>query len=159
MGDSLAIRDIHLPEAISWWPPAVGWWLLLVLIPLSVYGAYYLYKRLTAQTAKKQARVVLQEIKLNSHSDIETLRALSAWLRRVVVSIDDRPNVAGLAGAQWLQYLDEPMDGQPFEKGAGQYLAEAQYKQQLPDDIDINVLIELCENWLKQYKGGQLVSN
>ncbi len=158
MGDSLPIRDIHLPEAVSWWPPAVGWWLLLVLIPLCLYGCYYLYKRLTAITPKKQAAALLQAIKLNSNDDTETLRALSAFLRRVVVSIDERREIAGLTGTDWLKYLDAAMEGQPFEKGVGQYLAEAQYQQQMPDGIDINALIELCENWLKQYEGAAHVT-
>ena len=25
----IPLRDLHLPEAISWWPLAPGWWLLI----------------------------------------------------------------------------------------------------------------------------------
>ena len=28
------LRDIHLPEASLWWPPAPGWWISLALILL-----------------------------------------------------------------------------------------------------------------------------
>ena len=39
-GDSLPLRDIHLPVAPGWWPPAPGWWLLggLLLAMLAAGG-------------------------------------------------------------------------------------------------------------------------
>jgi hypothetical protein len=46
---SLPLRDIHLPAAISWWPPAPGWWLLaiaLTLGPLSV-GLWWRWRQRT----------------------------------------------------------------------------------------------------------------
>jgi len=38
----IAIRDIHLPDAISWWPLAPGWWGLLALIVIAIVLFWYL---------------------------------------------------------------------------------------------------------------------
>jgi hypothetical protein len=26
------LRDVHLPDPISWWPPAFGWWMIMGLL-------------------------------------------------------------------------------------------------------------------------------
>jgi hypothetical protein len=36
--DPLAqLRDIHLPEAVSWWPLAIGWWLVAIVCILGLF--------------------------------------------------------------------------------------------------------------------------
>ncbi|MDO7596499.1 MAG: DUF4381 domain-containing protein [Pseudomonadota bacterium] len=153
MEQSLALRDIHLPEAISWWPPAMGWWLLLVLIPLLVFGAWWLYKRLTRNTTVKSAKRLLATIKEEPNTDdLQKLQQLSTWLRRVSISLAPRQKSAGLTGRAWLTYLDNGVDGSPFSEGIGQCLAEVQFRQSAPDELDINGLITLCETWLKGQK-------
>ena len=32
----IPIRDLHLPDAIGWWPLAPGWWLVIVLIAVGL---------------------------------------------------------------------------------------------------------------------------
>ena len=153
MDQSLALRDIHLPEAVSWWPPAIGWWLLLILIPLSIWGLYCLYKRLTRRTAIKSAKRVLAEIKLNDqHDPLQQLQALSAWLRRVAMSQDSRQQTAALTGDSWLRYLDQSVEGSPFSEGVGRVLADAQYRKTAPDNLDLVALTALCEDWLRGQK-------
>ncbi|MDX2426431.1 MAG: DUF4381 domain-containing protein [Cycloclasticus sp.] len=153
MDQSLPLRDIHLPEAVSWWPPAIGWWLLLILIPLSIWSLYWLYKRLTRRTAIKSAKRVLAEIKLNNqHDPLQQLQALSAWLRRVAMSQDSRQQTAALTGDKWLHYLDQSVEGSPFREGVGRVLADAHYRKTAPDNLDLAALTGLCEDWLRGQK-------
>lgn len=153
MEQSLPLRDIHLPEAISWWPPAIGWWLLLVLIPLIIFGAWWLYKRLTRNTAVKSAKRLLATIKDDPNTDdLQKLQQLSTWLRRVTMSVAPNQHNAGLTGKAWLDYLDNGVVGEPFSQGIGQCLSDVQFRQSAPDDLDINALITLCETWLKGQK-------
>jgi cbb3-type cytochrome oxidase subunit 3 len=146
----LPLKDIHLPEAISWWPPAIGWWLVVVLVLLLLAFGYWLYKRLTKKTAIKTASSLLTELKLNTSQDgLQKLQQLSTLMRRVAISIMPRQDVASLTGQKWMAFLDQKLDGKPFQSGIGQLLAQAPYRQQSPSDAEILQLISLCEDWLK----------
>jgi cbb3-type cytochrome oxidase subunit 3 len=145
----LPLRDIHLPEAISWWPPALGWWWLAILIPLLLALMFWLYKRITRKTAIKAAKKLLLHIKQDSERDNrEKLKALSALLRRVAISKVGRNECAGLTGEQWLEFLDRSVKGSPFTQGIGKLLVTAPYQKNPPTDSDISQLTVLCENWL-----------
>ena len=145
----LPLRDIHLPEAISWWPPALGWWLLAILIPLLLTLIFWLYKRITRKTAIKAAKKLLLQIKLDAHRDNhEKLIELSALLRRVAISNAGRTICAGLTGEHWLEFLDYSVKGSPFTQGIGKLLATAPYQKTQPTDMEISQLTRLCEDWL-----------
>jgi len=149
--EQLPLKDIHLPEPIGWWPPAPGWWLLAVLLPLLSFAAFYLYKRLKRQTMLKTAGKMLAAIGNDKNLDrLQTLVALSALLRRVAISSAPRADVAGLSGPAWLAYLDASFQDAPFSKGVGRCLADAQYQQTVPEDADLDELLKLCERWLKR---------
>lgn len=153
MPEALPLRDIHLPEAIGNWPPAIGWWLLLILIPLSLYFCWCLYKRLTRHTAVKSAKRLLATIKLDQQTnDLQKLQHLSQLLRRVAISIAPREQSAGLTGDAWLEFLDSSIEGSPFSQGIGRCLADAHYRQSLPNDVDIAALFTLSETWLQEQK-------
>ena len=148
----LPLKDLHLPEAIGWFPPALGWWLVIVLIPLLGALLYWFYKRLTRKTALKEAKKLLITIKASTMDNQQKLAELSALLRRVAISITPRAQIAGLTGAAWLAFLDSSLKDAPFTSGAGQCLADAPYRQSAPSDTEISQLIGLCENWLKAQK-------
>lgn len=149
----LDLKDIHLPNVIGWWPPAMGWWLLAILIPLVCFSLFWIYKRITRKTAVKTAKKLLLEIKKNTQaSDEDKLKQLSALVRRVAMSLSPRQEVASLTGQAWLEYLDYSVDGMPFTQGIGNVLADAQYKKTPVIDLDISSLIKVCENWLNAQK-------
>ncbi|WP_020564456.1 DUF4381 domain-containing protein [Methylosarcina fibrata] len=146
----LPLRDIHLPEAIGWWPPAPGWWLLAVLLPLLGVTLFRLYRHLTRKTALKTAKRILAAIRQDkAMDDLTKLSEISILLRRVAISTAPRAQAAGLTGKAWLAYLDRSMRGTPFSEGAGQYLSDARYRKEVPDGLDVARLIDLCEDWLK----------
>lgn len=146
----LPLKDIHLPDVIGLWPPAIGWWLLVLLIPVSLFASYRLYRYLTRKTAVKAAKKELALIKLYEHQDTEKkLRELSILMRRVAISVSPRAEVASLTGREWLAFLDQSMTRAPFSQGYGQLLTEAVYRKELTSELEITQLIRVCEDWLK----------
>jgi hypothetical protein len=148
----LPLKDIHLPEAIGWFPPAPGWWLVLLLIPLIIWFLYWVYKRLTRKTALKTAKQLLVNIKDSPMDNAQKLTELSAWLRRVAISVAPRAETASLTGQAWLAFLDSSLKDAPFSTGAGRCLADAPYRKSALSESEISQLISLCENWLKAQK-------
>ncbi len=153
----LPLKDLHFPEpispeAISWFPPAIGWWLLAALIPLLIMFLYKCYKYITRKTALKTAKQLLASIKNSSMDNAQKLTELSALLRRVAISVTPRGQTAGLTGQEWLAFLDSSLKDAPFSTGAGRCLADAPYRQSAPTELEISQLISLCEDWLKAQK-------
>jgi len=153
MQPQLDLRDIHLPDAVGAWPPAMGWWIVLVLGLLAIWAAWLLIKKLRQDTAVKGASKLMADIKQQANGDeLQTIRALSVCLRRLQISNEQRTQAASLNGQEWLEYLDSFVDGKPFSEGIGRCLADAPYQQKLTVDVDIDALISLCERCITGQK-------
>ena len=150
MADALPLRDIVLPTRIGWWPPAPGWWLVLILVLTLVGLAVYVGRRYRRrQRIVKPARQLLMQIerRFARHGDSrQLLQELSTLLRQVALSQSPREQVAGLVGEAWLQWLDQGLEDQPFSTGVGRALADQAYRPAV--EISAEPLLELCDRWL-----------
>ena len=150
--ESLPLRDIHLPEPVNWWPPAPGWWLLLISCVIIIAGIFlfkYIRKRrLLKRTVLAELDSIRRQYRDN-HDRVQLVKALSALMRRASISFYQRENSASLTGTAWLQHLDNTAQRKQFQKGNGSILATAPY---LPADsridVDFDDLLSLCEDWL-----------
>ena len=149
----LPLRDIHLPEPVSWWPLAPGWWGLAIVILLLI-GLLFLGRMLYRRgQLRREARQALQAIErqYQSHQDDRQLAAdLSALLRRVAISSSSRTEVASLTRDAWLDFLDRGVANSRFQKafssGVGRVLIEAPYKPVAT--IEGTTLLKLCAAWI-----------
>ena len=153
---ALNLRDIHLPEPVSWWPLAPGWWMLIVIALIIVLTAYIAIKTYRSRQLRRDITSELEQIKRqfeNSQNKSQLAKSLSVLLRRTNITYNPGSNVAGLTGDNWLAWLDKTSkhstaDTQ-FQSDIGKILLSAPY---LPDDAALDFsaqeLIHLCETWL-----------
>ena len=53
-----------LPDAVSWWPPAPGWWIVFITCLLIVLGAYLFFKHRKNRVVKPDyKKLALKELK------------------------------------------------------------------------------------------------
>jgi hypothetical protein len=146
--EPLPLRDIHLPDPIGWWPPAIGWWIVSAAAVLLIAAVTWLVRRQRRITVTKLALRELDALQMDSSTGMtEKLRRLSVLLRRAGMSAFPRQEVAGLTGEAWLEWLDRPLGEPRFSRGVGRALLDAPYRP--VGDADMDSLMTLCRDWLK----------
>ena len=145
--EELPLRDIHLPDPISGWPPAIGWWLLLALLVLLGVGLSLWLKHRRRETPVKRALRQLADIETADLDTREKLQALSGLMKRVALSLDAREAVAGMSGPDWLAWLASRTGDLRFEQPLGRLLIEAPFRPQA-DAAALRELLALCRDSL-----------
>lgn len=151
MNAELPLRDIHLPDGVSWWPIAPGWWLILVLVIMIAMIIWAIRMNKARQLLRKQALSELQQIELafSQHQNNQQLASdCSALLRRVCISRFARPDVAGLTGEAWLQFLNQHNKAALFKDEIAIALLHAPYQKEF--DFYSQALLSTCRAWLEQ---------
>ncbi len=147
--DPLAeLRPIHWPEAISWWPPAPGWYLLLLLLLLALVTGLLLRKRHQKPSTRSEALALLRQLAQHDGDDRAFLAELNQHLKRIALARFPRQQAAGLSGRSWLVFLDDSSGGDAFTTGPGQALGQAPYQRRVQLD-DRSELLALCEQWVE----------
>jgi hypothetical protein len=146
------LKDIHLPNAVSWWPLALGWWIVLMIgVGLLLAGVYF-YRRW--QRKSPQELIIAQSLQLFHALQTQSLTPkvfimeLSELLRRTALSLYGRKTIANLAGDDWLQFLNQKGATTAFTDGEGRVLADQPYRAEV--DYDHQALVSLIEQWLEQ---------
>ena len=150
--DPLAgLRDIHLPEPVSWWPPAPGWWLVTGLaVVLLALLLRFAWRRLARNRYRRIALAALNGPVREIISDREFLEEVAAVLRRAALAAYGRERVAPLVGEAWLAFLDETGRTGDFRSGAGRVLGPDLYRP----DVEVNrqELLQVASNWIRRHR-------
>ena len=149
------LKDVHFPEDPSFWPLAIGWWIVgLLLLGLLIYGAVEAYQYYKARRPIRHARRQLEQL-FSSHvnenlSTGEFVSASNALLKRLYVHALGRNDYAKLAGPLWLAELDEQSNSNQFSQGAGAALGDRRFAKNFVDatDVDTTALYQALKNLL-----------
>lgn len=145
--NTLPLRDLHLPDAIGWWPLAPGWWVVLVVVATALaYLSLRLYRRWKFHAPRRYALREFARIEAEyiEHRNPATLgKQLSELLRRGMLAYAPREEVAGLTGEAWLAWLDDGMPLPYFHTEGGKSLLNLPYRDPESDfsDVDIDALL------------------
>lgn len=152
---NIPLRDPHLPEPISWWPPATGWWVLIMLFILMLVISIWLLTRNRGKKFKYDALKALDRLEAAFHAGADkhkTVASISILVRRISLSLYPREKVASLTGERWLAFLDEGFDDKAqaggFSQGVGRAIIEAPYNPAY--EVDLPSLIALTRRWISQ---------
>lgn len=117
------LRDIHLPQAGGFWPPAPGWWILLAITVALAALAFVVVRRKQRRNrwlgdAKKE----LQRLEQTVSADNDWFAALNRLLKQSArVRYPERVPEA-LSGEPWVQFL---LATSPKHRAASRPVVEA----------------------------------
>ncbi len=157
------LRDIHLPEPISPWPPAPGWWILLVFSTLLIVGTgYYVARYLNSRKYRRRALAEYSKI-CSLEGDKERIQNLLELLRRTVISATGENHCASLSTNEFLDFLQETCFSKNLFNCDREILRQALYSpifgmadEEISDLCDL--MITDSRRWILDHKVTQVRS-
>ena len=143
------LKDIHLPDAISWWPPAPGWWLLAVVIIVTVTATtVFIWQYWKKNAYRRQALTTLKTLQQKQLDQAATITALATLLRQTAIAAK-LANAQSINGKEWADILQQHMPDD-----VAQLLALSRYQKQPDCQLDDSALYRGVQTWIKKHKAG-----
>ncbi len=150
------LADIHLPGAISYWPPAPGWWILALIALIAL--ALLVRKAKRYRTQQNICQYALAELDAcyarytntdNGNLGELKLRFVNQFnsvLRRVALVHFPQANVASLGGAAWVDFIRQNSESSLLDEEISAALQYGRFQTQC--DVDVDAMLELGHQWI-----------
>jgi hypothetical protein len=126
-----SLKDIAVPEPISWMPQTWGWAVLFGLLALGlvVIGWRWL-RRYHANVYRREALLLLLDIEERMSDPAQrhdAIHALTELMKRVALVSWPRKVVASMSGSSWVRFLAD-QDGKASEPALAKLLDDFEYR-------------------------------
>jgi len=153
------LNDIVLPAAISWWPLATGWYVLIGFLLIAL--AWFSYRSLRRWINNGYRRAALYELQLledRVHKPGQrdaSLRQIPVLLKRTALSVYPRSQVASLTGKDWFHFLNSTVKNPSFNENTTNTLNVVSYSTGELSKVDLKAttaLINASRSWLTHHQ-------
>lgn len=146
------LKDIHVPDTVSPWPFAPGWWLLILLSLTLLALTHYLMKYFDNFLIRRQFLKEIKQIEKQYRSDKKAnyaLQKIARTLKRAALYYYPRQAVAGLYGEAWLDFLKATSQNLKITD-CERLFKYALYQSSYKDDISEGFI--LAYQWINQQR-------
>lgn len=135
------LRDIHLPDPVSWWPLAWPWWAMLIIVFVCL-TAFIVYRK-----KNKWRKDAIAQLESFAHENpVNYSLQCNRLLKQICMNKVDK-RCASLNGRPWLEFLDSHVKNKIFIPNLEAFAF-------IPDNpnvtLDTQQLQSACEQWIRK---------
>lgn len=157
------LQPLIAPAPVPWWPPAPGWWLLALLLPLLLWGLWRQRRWLPLRRRTKAAEKPLDPLRLAALEELARLdkpysgapagvwlQQLNVLLKRLCRAHYPDANSHTLSGRAWLAFLDSRCPAAGLTRWM--ILVDGGYRPQCRlDDQAVDGLQQAVDIWIRKH--------
>jgi hypothetical protein len=143
------LKDIHLPDSVSFWPIAWGWWVLFLLLALLIFGSsVWIFRYKKRNRYRKQALAAFDQLALTDISESLALNQLAGLIKRTLsASKKEEAYIALSSNSAFSEILRQTMTEEEVE-----LLTQGRYQRLSTQSIPIEALAKNVRHWIKHHK-------
>lgn len=151
--DLSGLKDVHEPFGLndaSLWPPAPGWWVLLLIIVLAPLVIYFI-RQMRIRSAKLYALKQMELLEKNSGTNAAKFaEETSKLLKRIAILRFGKDKIAALSDKDWVAFLIKTGDLSLSPKLVSLFAYSPYARIEKSDKKSIESLKEAAETWIRK---------
>ncbi|MEN9945912.1 MAG: hypothetical protein RLZZ293_298 [Pseudomonadota bacterium] len=144
------LKDIQLPQPVSIFPLAYGWYGIITILILAILiGGYYYYRLVKHRQYQNNLLSLVTQIEqqlVANPQDTTILSKISILLKQIARSKFANETPQNLYGQAWLEFLDRTGKTQEFTLGVGKILLDVYQNKPLVANEEFFLLIR---KWIR----------